>query len=104
MDGSEYTHLFKTVIVGESSVGKSNLMTRYALNDFIVDSSSTIGVEFMCKTVYIDRVPVRIQIWDTAGQERFRAISRSIYHGAMGAMVVYDVTNRASAIQSTTVK
>lgn len=88
--------LFKVVIIGDSGVGKSNIMTRYASNEFSSDTPSTIGVEFMTKPLKINERDVKMQIWDTAGQERFRAISRSIYHGAKGAMIVYDITNQTS--------
>eukprot|EP00758_Cryptobia_borreli_P006640 Tbor_TRINITY_DN5187_c3_g1::TRINITY_DN5187_c3_g1_i1::g.25586::m.25586/K07904/RAB11A; Ras-related protein Rab-11A len=88
--------MFKIVIIGDSGVGKSNLMTRYASDEFNQDSPSTIGVEFMTKCDRINNRDCKVQIWDTAGQERFRAISRSIYHGAKGAMIVYDITNQAS--------
>lgn len=88
--------LFKIVIIGDSGVGKSNLMTRYTSNDFSHDTPATIGVEFMTKSVKIEGRDAKVQIWDTAGQERFRAISRSIYHGAKGAMLVYDITNQQS--------
>lgn len=88
--------LFKVVIIGDSGVGKSNLMTRYTTNEFSQDTPATIGVEFMTKSVKTEGRDVKVQIWDTAGQERFRAISRSIYHGAKGAMLVYDITNQQS--------
>ena len=84
--------LFKVVIIGDSGVGKSNLMTRYTNNDFSNESQPTIGVEFMTKNVEVGNREAKVQIWDTAGQERFRAISRSIYHGAKGAFLVYDIT------------
>lgn len=87
---------FKIVIIGDSGVGKSNLMSRYTTNEFSQDTQATIGVEFMTKSLRIEDREAKIQIWDTAGQERFRAISRSIYHGAKGAMVVYDITNQSS--------
>jgi small GTP-binding protein len=93
-DGSD--NLFKVVIIGDSGVGKSNLMMRYCCNEFSTDTPSTIGVEFQTKSVKCDNRDVKVQIWDTAGQERFRAISRSIYHGAKGAMLVYDITNQQS--------
>lgn len=89
-------NLFKVVIIGDSGVGKSNLMMRYCCNEFSTETPSTIGVEFQTKSVKCDNRHVKVQIWDTAGQERFRAISRSIYHGAKGAMLVYDITNQAS--------
>ncbi|ESL08550.1 small GTP-binding protein Rab11 [Trypanosoma rangeli SC58] len=87
---------FKVVIIGDSGVGKSNLMTRYTANEFSQDTPATIGVEFMTKSIKIEGRDAKVQIWDTAGQERFRAISRSIYHGAKGAMLVYDITNQTS--------
>eukprot|EP00906_Rhabdomonas_costata_P025342 RCo036252 len=93
---SEYNYLFKVVLIGDSGVGKSNLMTRYTSDEFNVESPSTIGVEFMTKGLKIESRDVKVQIWDTAGQERFRAISRSIYHGAKGAMLVYDITSQTS--------
>eukprot|EP00754_Rhynchopus_humris_P018339 Rhum_TRINITY_DN14599_c4_g1::Rhum_TRINITY_DN14599_c4_g1_i1::g.102061::m.102061/K07904/RAB11A; Ras-related protein Rab-11A len=93
---SDFQYLFKIVLIGDSGVGKSNLMTRYTADEFNVESPSTIGVEFMTKSMKTDNRDVKVQIWDTAGQERFRAISRSIYHGAKGAMLVYDITNQQS--------
>lgn len=87
---------FKIVIIGDSGVGKSNLMTRYTTNEFSQDTPATIGVEFMTKSIKIEGRDAKVQIWDTAGQERFRAISRSIYHGSKGAMLVYDITNQTS--------
>ncbi|CAJ1014063.1 putative small GTP-binding protein Rab11 [Leishmania braziliensis MHOM/BR/75/M2904] len=87
---------FKIVLIGDSGVGKSNLMTRYTMSEFSQETPSTIGVEFMTKSIKIEDRDAKIQIWDTAGQERFRAISRSIYHGAKGAMLVYDITNQTS--------
>jgi len=96
MEGSEYNYLFKVVLIGDSGVGKSNLMTRYTQDEFSEESPSTIGVEFMTKSLKVENRDVKVQIWDTAGQERFRAISRSIYHGAKGAMLVYDITNQAT--------
>ncbi|KAJ9464390.1 GTP-binding protein ypt3 [Diplonema papillatum] len=93
---NDFQYLFKVVLIGDSGVGKSNLMTRYTADEFNVESPSTIGVEFMTKSMKVENRDVKVQIWDTAGQERFRAISRSIYHGAKGAMLVYDITNQAS--------
>jgi Ras-related protein Rab-11A len=92
----DYNYLFKVVLIGDSAVGKSNLMTRYTQDEFSENTPSTIGVEFMTKGLKIDQRDVKVQIWDTAGQERFRAISRSIYHGAKGAMIVYDITSQSS--------
>eukprot|EP01061_Rhynchopus_euleeides_P036299 TRINITY_DN611_c0_g3_i2.p1 TRINITY_DN611_c0_g3~~TRINITY_DN611_c0_g3_i2.p1 ORF type:complete len:207 (+),score=90.81 TRINITY_DN611_c0_g3_i2:355-975(+) len=93
---NDFQFLFKMVIIGDSGVGKSNLMTRYTADEFSMESQSTIGVEFMNKSLEIEGRDVKVQIWDTAGQERFRAISRSIYHGTKGALLVYDITSQSS--------
>jgi len=88
-------YLYKMIIIGDSGAGKSNLMSQYICNEFF-DSPSTIGVEFMTKDIIYDKKNIKIQIWDTAGQEKFRAISRCIYHGSKGAILVYDITNQNS--------
>lgn len=80
--------------MGDSGVGKSNLLTRFTRNEFMIDSKSTIGVEFATKNVNIDGKILKAQIWDTAGQERFRAITSAYYKGAVGALVVYDITRQ----------
>lgn len=78
-------------------MGKSNLVFRFTKNEFNKDSKSTIGVEFATKTVQIeDNRLVKAQIWDTAGQERYRSIASSYYRGAVGALLVYDITDRES--------
>ena len=82
------------MLVGDSGVGKSNLLTRFTRNEFMIDSKSTIGVEFATKNVNIDGKILKAQIWDTAGQERFRAITSAYYKGAVGALVVYDITRQ----------
>uniref|UniRef100_A0A1J3G4D1 Ras-related protein RABA5c n=1 Tax=Noccaea caerulescens TaxID=107243 RepID=A0A1J3G4D1_NOCCA len=92
--GEEY--LFKIVIIGDSAVGKSNLLTRYARNEFNPNSKATIGVEFQTQSMVIDGKEVKAQIWDTAGQERFRAVTSAYYRGAVGALVVYDITRRST--------
>ncbi|CAM8921176.1 unnamed protein product [Rhodiola kirilowii] len=91
-DGDDY--LFKVVIIGDSAVGKSNLLSRYARNEFDANSKATIGVEFQTQIVEIDGKEVKAQIWDTAGQERFRAVTSAYYRGAFGALVVYDISRR----------
>jgi len=92
MDSDRYDYLFKVVLIGDSGVGKSNLVLRFSRNEFNMSSKSTIGVEFATKNMVIDGSPVKAQIWDTAGQERFRAITNAYYHGAVGALIVYDIT------------
>ncbi|XP_010999992.1 PREDICTED: ras-related protein RABA5d-like [Populus euphratica] len=92
--GEEY--LFKIVIIGDSAVGKSNLLSRYARNEFNLHSKATIGVEFQTQTMEIDGKEVKAQIWDTAGQERFRAVTSAYYRGAVGALIVYDISRRTT--------
>jgi Ras-related protein Rab-8A len=92
----EYDILVKILVVGDSSVGKSCLLLRYADNNFTDSHCATIGVDFKLKTEQIDGKKTKIQIWDTAGQERFRTITASYYRGAHGILLVYDVTNEAS--------
>ncbi|XP_021724044.1 ras-related protein RABA4d-like [Chenopodium quinoa] len=89
-------YVFKVVLIGDSAVGKSQLLARFARNEFSVDSKATIGVEFQTKTLVIDQKIVKAQIWDTAGQERYRAVTSAYYRGAVGAMLVYDMTKRQS--------
>ncbi|KAB2039597.1 hypothetical protein ES319_D02G021100v1 [Gossypium barbadense] len=89
-------YLFKIVIIGDSAVGKSNLLSRFARNEFNVHSKETIGVEFQTQSVEIDGKEVKAQIWDTAGQERFRAVTSAYYRGAFGALLVYDISRRAT--------
>lgn len=96
-NGEEY--LFKVVIIGDSAVGKSNLLSRYARNEFNINSKATIGVEFQTQSLEIDGREVKAQIWDTAGQERFRAVTSAYYRGAVGALVVYDIS-RSSTFES----
>eukprot|EP00262_Sarcandra_glabra_P010275 TRINITY_DN2534_c0_g1_i1.p1 TRINITY_DN2534_c0_g1~~TRINITY_DN2534_c0_g1_i1.p1 ORF type:complete len:215 (-),score=37.49 TRINITY_DN2534_c0_g1_i1:222-866(-) len=93
-EGEEY--LFKVVIIGDSAVGKSNLLSRYARNEFNMHSKATIGVEFQTQSMEIEGKEVKAQIWDTAGQERFRAVTSAYYRGAVGALIVYDISRRTT--------
>ncbi|XP_078433365.1 ras-related protein RABA2a-like [Wolffia australiana] len=88
----EYDYLFKVVLIGDSGVGKSNLLSRFTRNEFCLESKSTIGVEFATRTLKVEGKVIKAQIWDTAGQERYRAITSAYYRGAYGALLVYDVT------------
>eukprot|EP00249_Psilotum_nudum_P011592 c23258_g2_i2 orf=378-1022(-) len=92
----EYDYLFKVVITGDSGVGKSNLLSRFTRNEFCLESKSTIGVEFSTRTIQVDGKTIKAQIWDTAGQERYRAITSAYYRGAVGALLVYDITKQAT--------
>ncbi|XP_023543598.1 ras-related protein RABA4d-like isoform X2 [Cucurbita pepo subsp. pepo] len=89
-------YVFKVVLIGDSAVGKTQLLARFSRDEFSVDSKATIGVEFQTKTLVIDQKTVKAQIWDTAGQERYRAVTSAYYRGAVGAMLVYDMTKRQS--------
>ena len=94
--GDKYDYLFKVVVIGDSGVGKSNLLSRFTRNEFNLESKSTIGVEFATRTVSMEGKTIKAQIWDTAGQERYRAITSAYYRGAVGALVVYDITKDVS--------
>ena len=80
------------VLIGDSGVGKSNLLSRFTRNEFMLESKSTIGVEFATRSIQVDGKTIKAQIWDTAGQERYRAITSAYYRGAVGALLVYDIT------------
>ncbi|ODM93857.1 Ras-related protein Rab-18-B [Orchesella cincta] len=86
----------KILIIGQSGVGKSSLLLRFTDDIFDPDQPATIGVDFKVKTLSIDGNLVKLAIWDTAGQERFRTLTPSYYRGAQGAILVYDVSSRAS--------
>ncbi|XP_072405008.1 ras-related protein Rab-25-like [Chiloscyllium punctatum] len=88
----DYSFVFKVVLIGESGVGKSNLLSRFTRNEFNHDSRTTIGVEFSTRSVLVNGVTVKTQIWDTAGLERYRAITSAYYRGAVGALLVYDIS------------
>ncbi|EGC31637.1 hypothetical protein DICPUDRAFT_26958 [Dictyostelium purpureum] len=89
-------YLFKFLILGDASVGKSCLLHRFTDNRFKSQSSHTIGVDFASRIIDIQGRAVKLQIWDTAGQERFRSVTRSYYRGSSGVVLVYDVSSRES--------
>jgi len=92
----EYDILFKVVLIGDSGVGKSNLLSRFTRGEFNLESKSTIGVEFATRSIKHDSKTIKAQIWDTAGQERYRAITSAYYRGAVGALLVYDIAKASS--------
>ncbi|XP_039060042.1 ras-related protein Rab2BV-like [Hibiscus syriacus] len=92
--GHDYDYLFKIILIGDSDVGKLNILSRFKRNEFCLESKSTIVVEFATKTLKVEGKTVKVQIWDTAGQERYRAITSAYCRGVVGALLVYDITKR----------
>ena len=88
-----YDMIFKIVLIGDTSVGKTNILSKYLSNEFDPDSKATVGVEFGTRDFKIENNTVKVQIWDTAGQERYRSITNAYYKGAKGSLLVYDITN-----------
>jgi len=93
---STYTYLFKYIIIGDSSVGKSCLLLQFIDKKYKTDHDPTIGVEFGSRNIQIKGKTIKLQVWDTAGQESFRSITRSYYRGSIGALLVYDISRRDS--------
>ena len=94
MEEDGYDILFKIILVGDTSVGKTNIINKYIKNEFREDFYATIGVEFSHKKFVVENRKIKAQIWDTAGQERYKAITRAYYKGAKGAFIVYDITRK----------
>uniref|UniRef100_T1J3T2 Ras-related protein Rab-8A n=1 Tax=Strigamia maritima TaxID=126957 RepID=T1J3T2_STRMM len=91
-----YDYLFKLLLLGDSGVGKTSVLFRFTENSYSQSYISTIGIDFKIRTIELDGKKIKLQIWDTAGQERFRTITTAYYRGAMGIMLVYDITNEKS--------
>jgi len=100
-EGSNFDYLFKVVLIGDSGVGKSNLLSRFTRNEFNLETKSTIGVEFATRSINVDGKTLKAQIWDTAGQERYRAITAAYYRGAVGALLVYDISKHGTYVNVT---
>lgn len=91
-----YDHLFKLLLIGDSGVGKTSILFKFSEDTFSPAFISTIGIDFKIRTIEVDGKKIKLQVWDTAGQERFRTITTAYYRGAMGIMLVYDVSNLKS--------
>jgi len=96
MAKKSYDLLFKLLLIGDSGVGKTCILFRFSDDAFNHTFISTIGIDFKIKTIELRGKKIKLQIWDTAGQERFHTITTSYYRGAMGIMLVYDITNPKS--------
>jgi len=98
MNTRNYDHLFKLLLIGESCVGKSAIIKRFAEDKFAATATSTVGVDFLIKNLSIPESGkvVKLQIWDTAGQERYQLITPIFYRGANAIILVYDVTDTAA--------
>jgi Ras-related protein Rab-8A len=97
MAGSRnYDYLIKLLLIGDSGVGKSCCLLRFSEDSFTPSFITTIGIDFKIRTIELDGKRIKLQIWDTAGQERFRTITTAYYRGAMGILLVYDVTDERS--------
>ena len=92
----DFNLIIKLVLLGDSSVGKTNLLLRYAKNEFEESTKATIGMDFISLEIKIENKEVRVQFWDTAGQEKYKAITRTYYRIAHGIVMVYDITKRSS--------
>jgi len=95
-NSNRFDYIFKIVVVGDASCGKTSLISRFVDDTFATQTLSTIGVDFRVRTVTVDGVVVKLQIWDTAGQERFATIGEMYYRGSHGCVLVYDITNSQS--------
>lgn len=92
----EYDYLFKVLLIGDSSVGKTSLLFRYVDDTFNPEFQTTIGVDFKISTLHVNGKTIKLQLWDTAGQDRFKTIVASYYRGAHGIILTFDLTNSTS--------
>ena len=96
MEDEEYSMIFKMILIGDSGVGKTNILSRYNNNEFSLTTQPTVGVEFGNKVIKKENKSIKLQLWDTAGQERYKAITNAFYKGSKGAFVVYDISRKTS--------
>ncbi|XP_057651631.1 ras-related protein Rab-39B [Diorhabda carinulata] len=92
-----FDYQFRLILIGDSTVGKSSLLKYFTDGKFAEISDPTVGVDFFARLIEVkDGTRIKLQLWDTAGQERFRSITKSYYRNSVGALLVYDICNRAS--------
>ena len=96
MNSNSFAYVFKYIIIGDPSVGKSCILNQFLNETFTEDYDITVGVEFGAKTIEIGKTKLKLQIWDTAGQDSFKSITRAYYRGAAAALICYDITSRES--------
>lgn len=90
----DYDMIFKMVLIGDSGVGKSNILNRFMRNNFDYESKATVGVEFNSKIFEVNKTKIKAQMWDTAGQERYKSITGAYYKGTKGALLIFDLTRK----------
>ena len=95
-DDDNYDLIFKIVLIGDSGVGKTNILSRFINNEFSLTTQATVGVEFGSKIIKKGEKLIKLQIWDTAGQERYKSITSAYYKGSKGAFVVYDISHKST--------
>ena len=98
VDKKYYNYLFKVLMLGDSFVGKTNMLKRFLNDEFDMNTKETVGVEFGSKNFILGEKKdiIKAQIWDTAGQERYRSVTKAYYKGAKGALLVYDITRKST--------
>lgn len=90
---NDFDHILKIIVIGNSGVGKTNIIKRFKNDDFDINTRSTVGFEFISKDLEIQDKKIKLQIWDTAGQERYKSITSSFFRGCHGIVAVFDLTN-----------
>lgn len=101
-DDKNFDTIYKLLIIGDSNVGKTTLLTRFCEGRYQSNFMSTVGIDYKTKIITVDDERVKLQIWDTAGQERFRTLTNAYFRGAAGALLLYDITSRSSFVNCTT--
>ncbi len=93
---AKYLAILKLIVVGDSNVGKTNIISKYISSEFNKDHISTVGISMKTQAYYIDNIKVKEHIWDTVGSEKYKSVTGVYYKGAHGALIVFDITNKES--------